>query len=219
MNRPATPFRTRPSPSPPTTGASCPRTRRRWRLRYSTRCGIDKADLASTRGDCSAQRGDESPQIRQRPDTARSLATSHLIGGAPPTAKYNPLATKTPEKPHGGPELPRDRDLIGALLPNADARASWWADPLEARAAGVQHKAWTAPGFSAELTGRDRTRFTRGLSQSPSPSCPEPARAARVHVQASAKDGGCMSFDHVLNPGATTLKGTSPRIPAMTAWA
>jgi hypothetical protein len=57
------------------------------------------------------------------------------------------------------------------------------------------------------------------LSQSPSPSCPEPARAARVHVQASAKDGGCMSFDHVLNPGATTLKGTSPRIPAMTAWA
>ena len=71
--------------------------------------------------------------------------------------KYDPLAAFLRRRAPDDIELTftEIEGRLGALLPKAAQADGWWSGD------GVQVRAWSAVGFSAELTGPERVRFRR----------------------------------------------------------
>ncbi|MFN3779728.1 MAG: hypothetical protein ACK4SI_12115 [Brevundimonas aurantiaca] len=71
--------------------------------------------------------------------------------------KYDPLAAFLRRRAGDDIELTftEIERRLGALLPKAAQADGWWSGD------GVQVRAWWGAGFSAELTGPERVRFTR----------------------------------------------------------
>ena len=78
-------------------------------------------------------------------------------------AKYEPLRRYLARQKTARVELTFTdiERLIGAFLPKAAARPTWWVE-IEASASPVQVQAWRAAGYRAQLARSECVVFERG---------------------------------------------------------
>lgn len=78
-------------------------------------------------------------------------------------AKYDPLRRYLTRQKTGRVELSFSdiEHLIGAYLPKAAARSSWWTGEGAGRPSDVQVQAWRAAGYEAELVRGEKVVFQR----------------------------------------------------------